>query len=135
VRECADIVTCDILRLDRQTGERTPVEALGELSPVAIAPDERGIALGTSVAPGGDVLVVEVRSPGDRRWAMFDTATGRLRELTDLAIAQPVIWNADVSFAAFLAGSSLAVYDRAAQDVVAVDTVSLRAIGPAPSGW
>ena len=137
VRECADIVACEVLRLDRQTGERTPVEGLGELSPVAIAPDERGIALGTSVAPGGDVLVVEVRSPGERRWAMFDTATvtGRLPELTDLAIAQPVIWNADVSFAAFLAGSSLAVYDRAAQDVVAVDTVSLRAIGPAPSGW
>ena len=135
VRECADIVTCDILRLDRQTGERTPVEALGELSPVAIAPDERGVALGTSVAPGGDVLVVEVRSPGDRRWAMFDTATGRLRELTDLAIAQPVIWNTDASFAAFLADSRLAVYDRAAEDVVAVDTVSLRAIGPAPSGW
>ncbi len=137
VRECADIATCDILRLDRQTGERTPVEGLGELSPVAIAPDERGVALGTSVAPGGDVLVVEVRSPGERRWAMFDTTTvtGRLPELTDLAIAQPVIWNADASFAAFLAGSSLAVYDRAAQDVVAVDTVSLRAIGPAPIGW
>ncbi len=137
VRECTAIVTCDVLRLDRQTGERTPVEGLAELSPIAIAPDERGVALGTSVAPGGDVLVIEVRSPDGPRWAMFDTstATGRLPELTDLAIAQPVIWNADASFAAFLAVSSLAVYDRAAQDVVAIDTAPLRAIGPAPSDW
>ncbi len=132
VHECADIATCDILRLDRRTGERTPVDGLGELSPIAIASHERGAALGTSVAPGGDVLVVEVPSPDGRVWTMFDAATGALTPLTDLAIDQPVIWNDDASFAAFLAGSSLVVYDRAAQEVVAVDTVPLRAIGPAP---
>ncbi len=135
VRECADIVTCDILRLDRQTGERTPLAGLGELSPVAITLDERGVALGTSVAPGGDVVMVEVRAPGGPVWSMYDTTTGTATELTDLAIGQPVIWNADASFAAFLAGSNLVVYDRAAQDVVAVDTAPLRAIGPAPSDW
>jgi hypothetical protein len=132
VRECADIATCDILRLDRRTGERTPVDGLGDLSPVAIVSDERGAALGTSVAPGGEVLMVEVPSPDGQVWTMFDAATGALTQLTDLAIDQPVVWNDDASFAAFLADSSLAVYDRASQQVVAVDTVPLRAIGPAP---
>ncbi len=64
VRKCADIDTCDITRVDRRSGARsTPDGGFGADSHPT-ARTARTPALGTSVSPDGDVLLVKL--PGGR---------------------------------------------------------------------
>jgi hypothetical protein len=142
VRECTTIDACDVVRVDRGTGDRSAVDAaFGPDAPLA-APWPPGAALGTSVSPDGGVALVQI--PVDstdaaadtavvETWAFVDTAQGSLTIVDDFDSGQPVVWSADSRFAAVLAGSDLYVFDREAGDLVPLSTRRFRAIGSAAS--
>jgi hypothetical protein len=135
VRKCDGIDTCQVTRVDRRSGARsTPDGGFGADSHPTAA---LGPALGTSVSPDGDVLLVNATVASDAAaggtWAFADTARGRLTVIDGFDAGQPVVWSADSNFAAVLADSNLFVFDRAAGELVPLSTPRLRAIGSAAS--
>jgi hypothetical protein len=140
VRECDDAMTCSVVRIDRSTGERTAPDLGIDPQASVRGAQARGSALGSSVSPDGEVLVVQVRvtttdpdgtASSDDEWFFVDSATGRATAISRFHATQPVVWNSAGTFAAVLAGSTVQIYDRAAGELVPLDAASLVAIGPA----
>lgn len=150
VRECDDVAECALIRVNRATGQRDVVAGFaGPDSLPGATPVERGAALATSVAPGGEVVValvdvvsVVVDDTGttattesatiEQMWAFVDLIAGTVTVVPDLDARQPVIWSPDAGHAVVLAETQLQVYDRAAATLVALDIDPVVAIGPAP---
>ena len=136
VRECTEVTACDVTRIDRRTGVRSSSDGGIDADDLTTASTVRGTALGTSVSPDGDVLLVQLTNVSpegttDTSWFFADTTTQRLTAIDDLQPDQPVIWSADSSFAAVLADTNLLVFDRAAGELVPLSAPKLRAIGQA----
>ena len=144
VRKCSDIDTCDVTRVDRQSGARSTTDGGFDPESLSAASSPLGAGLGTSVSPDGEVLLVRLPvattgSAGDTPavdgWFLADTARGRLTFVDAFDAGQPVIWSADSNFAAVLADSTLLVFDRAAGELVPLSAPRIRAIGSAASPW
>lgn len=143
VRKCGDVTTCELVRIDRRSGDRTP--SFNGFEPALSAPTRgRQATLGTSISPDGGVLLVRLGMTGIGsvpattdvdQWHLADTELGTLTPIENFDPSQPVIWNADSTFAALRADSGMFVFDRAAGELVALTTDRLRAIGPTPPGW
>lgn len=143
VRECADVATCSIIRIDRGSGVRAAVTGpLATESGFGAATTDRGASLATSVSPDGSVLVTRLpavttgrdgEAEVDEVWAFADTASGQVTFVDDLDTTQPVIWAADGQFAVVLADSTLRLFDRAAGRLVTLGLPSVNAIGSSPA--
>ncbi len=142
VRECADIDTCEVSRVERRTGDRSTPDGGFDPEYLRVASSPVGAALGTSVSPDGDVLLVELPvastdlsgdTPAVDGWFLADTARGRLTFIDGFNGDQPVVWSADSNFAAVLADSTLLVFDRATGELVPLSAPRLRAMGSATS--
>ena len=144
VRECDDLTTCSILRIDRGGGTRVALAGpFGPDSALQSVATDRGAALSTSVSPDGAVLLtrlpnVSTDADGEievnEAWAFADTASGQVTVVDDFDVAQPVVWAADGQFAAVLADSTLWLFDRAAGRLLALGLPSVAAIG-ASTTW
>ena len=102
VRECTEVTACDVTRIDRRTGVRSSSDGGINTDDLTTASTVRGTALGTSVSPDGDVLLVQLTNVSpegttDTSWFFADTTTQRLTAVDDLQPDQPVIWSADSS--------------------------------------
>jgi hypothetical protein len=152
VRECSDVATCTLVRVDRSTASRRDVAIAGfdVMDGVAVA-GPNGAALATSVSPDGTVFLVELAAApddaggdvsGDPRYLLVDTTAGRTTVIAGFNAAQPIVWNADSTFAALLSGESthslnmaITVFDRASDTFEQLTTPPMRAIAAAPTGW
>lgn len=128
-RECDEVLTCGVVRIDRDTGERSPVDD----PTLASAPLYQEILQlsGRTVSPDGDVVFVQV-SPNALAWAIVDVAAGVTVEVPGPRDASSVVWSDDSRFAVYLSGGQLRVYDRAAGALTTVgDMPDLRAFAEA----
>ncbi len=138
VRECDTVVDCTIVRIDRQSAERSEVDLAAPLTDSLGAVDgARSGALGSTVSPDGNVIVSQLDAVRGGlepvlQTVLLDVATGAVTFVDGRSDDQPIVWNDDSTFAALLVGSIVHVYDRAADDVVELDGPRIRAIGPAP---
>ena len=156
VRECDHSSMCVVLRVERATGQRTAVSSPPSLDAAfGIDTDDPPVALmGTTVSPGGDVVVVrmpvlrgddsdpaastsENTGSGETAsvepvWVAVDITTGQFIRLDDLNGDAPLVWNAEATAAATLIGGQLVVIDRVSAGVWAMDGVgSLSALAGA----
>jgi hypothetical protein len=97
----------------------------------------RGAALGTTVSPDGDVLVSRAAASSGgpnptMQTVLLDTRTDNATFVDGHTADQPLVWNADSTFAALLVGPAVEVYDRAGDRTIELDGARIRAIGPAP---
>ena len=125
-------------RIDRTSDVRTPVSTgtafLDALGPVDAY---RGAALGTTVSPDGDVLVSRAAALNGgleptMQTVLVDIRTGDVTFVDAHTEDQPLVWNADSTFAALLVGPAVEVYDRAGDRTIELAGARIRAIGPAP---
>jgi hypothetical protein len=140
VRECASVLECALVRIDRTTDAHVPVSGnevvLDNLSNVD---GYRGVALGSTVSPDGDVVVssLAVLDGGlepAMRTVLFDVRSGEVTFVDGLHYdEQPVVWNDASTFAALLVDSEVRVYDRAAGRTIGLAGSRVNAIGPGPS--
>ena len=138
VRECESVVDCAVTRIDRTADARTPVSTnTALLDSLGAVNTYRGGALGTTVSPDGDVLVsrsavVNGGLEPTKLTVLLDIRTGNATFVDGHTDDQPLVWNADSTFAALLVGPAVEVYDRAGDRSIELDGARLRAIGPAP---
>jgi hypothetical protein len=138
VRECDSVVDCVVTRIDRTSNARTPVStSTALLDGLGAVETYRGAALGTTVSPDGDVLVsrAAVLNGGlepTLQTVLFDIRTGDATFVEAHTDDQPLVWNAESTFAALLVGTVVEVYDRAGDRTIELDGARVRAIGPAP---
>ena len=128
-RECDEFLTCGVVRIDRASGERAPVDD----PTLAGAPLYQEILRlsGRTVSPDGDVVFVQV-SPNALGWAIIDLAAGVTVDVPGPRDASSVVWSDDSRFAVYLSGGRLRVYDRAAGSIAALHGVpDLRAFAEA----
>ena len=110
-RECDEVLSCRIVRIDRVSGARIPVDVLGLETATA---DPAGLAtFGQTVSPDGDVVFVQV-SANSLAWLMIDLAAGTVLEVPGPGRVTPIVWSNDSQYAAYVSGDILRVYDRAA---------------------
>ena len=136
-RECDSLADCVVVRIDRATDARSPVDINPVIADSLGAASARGAALGSTVSPDGDVLVSQLPAVNgglepELQTVLLDIVTGQLTFVDLHANDQPVVWNDASSFAALLVESTVHVYDRAANDTVTLDGARLRSIGPDP---
>ena len=129
VRECDESLGCTTARLDRATGERTAIRTTGVPSADGHdGPD--GFPLDGSMSPDGDVVLARFRSVGTasdpptvvEKWFLFDLATDNSTGIPEPDENQPIIWNDDSSYAAFVADGNVRLYERATNTIIEVDT-------------
>lgn len=131
VRECDEQLVCGVFRVDRSSGDRTPM-----VHPVLVASgaaQSNAAPTGHSVSPDGDVVIVRTDG-GARELTLLDTTTGSTVRSANIESLTPVIWSADSMYAAFLSDDVLRLYDRASSALRTIDTVvDLKAIAAVPS--
>jgi hypothetical protein len=138
VRECESVVDCPVIRIDRTTDTRTLVSTgTAVLDTLGAVDATRGAALGTTVSPDGDVLVSRAAALSGgleptMQTVLVDIRTGDVTFVDAHVDDQPVVWNAESTFAALLVGPVVEIYDRAGDRTVGLDGARIRAIGPAP---
>ncbi len=131
-RECDEVLACQVVRVDRANGERTPVS-----HPAVVgAPGFQNPGVtGSSVSPDGGVVFVQAASNG-LGWSIVDVVSGLSVEAPGPQDASSVVWSADSRFAVYLSGGRLRLYDRAAGSLTVLsDLPSLRgftAVRPLP---
>lgn len=143
VRECGELLACRLEVIDRESGERTPVGSDSVLDFAEAATEERDVSLAGSMSPDagiamvslGDLAVVDADGEqSDETWGVVDLATSDVITIDAPDTGQPIIWNADSSYAAFASGGSILLYERSTRSVIEVtgvaDVRSLAAIGP-----
>ena len=129
VRECDAVRTCTTSKLDRATGELTPITGSAIVDADAID-DERDASLIGSMSPDGDVVLAQfetVRADGAEavvKWALFDLGAGTATNVAQPSEGQPLIWNDDSSYAVFVADDALFVYERSTASVISVDAAT-----------
>jgi hypothetical protein len=116
VRECDELSTCSVVRVDRADDSRTVLpESLGLLSATAIDSQNPPVGLvGTGVAPGGDLAVV----PTGGGWMLVDMVDGPFATLENLDGDAPFVWSADGTSAVTVIGADLVVVGRDGTAVV-----------------
>ena len=138
VRECESVDDCVVTRIDRTSDARTPVStSTAVLDSLGAVDAYRGAALGSTVSPDGDVLVSRAAALNGgldptMQTVLLDSQTGDVTFVDGHTDDQPLVWNADSTFAALLVGPVVEVYDRAGDRTIALDGARIRAIGPAP---
>lgn len=143
VRECDDLTTCRLVRIDRGGGTRAAVAGPFETDPgFGAVTTDRGASLATSVSPDGTVFVTrltDISTDPDgetevvERWAFVDTVSGALTFLDDFDGDQPVVWSADGQFAVVLADSTLQLFDRSTGRLLGLGLPTATAIGALPA--
>jgi hypothetical protein len=133
VRECDESLACGVWRVDRRSGERTPVTD----SVIVAANADRGLIgiTGSTVSPDGAVVVVRSEVDGDESWVIVDTVDGRQIAVPGVGGSTPMLWSADSSAAVYLSGDHLRLFDRAAGTVVdlseQLEIPRLKSVSPA----
>jgi hypothetical protein len=131
VRECDEQLVCGVYRLDRSSGDRTPV-----INPalLAAAAAQSNIApTGQSVSPDGDVALIGADDRA-REATFLDTTTDSTVRTASVEVSTPVIWSADSRYAVFLSDDVLRLYDRASAALRTIDTVlDLQTIAEVPA--
>lgn len=111
VRECDVALVCGEYRVDRFSGERTPIDN-PQLRAALV--DEGLVGLtGTTVSPDGQVVAVRSELDGDPGWVMIDLADGSASKVPGLGGSSPVIWSDDSAASVYLSGDHLRIFDRA----------------------
>ncbi len=107
-RECDEVLACGVVRVDRATGERRPID-----DPVLVgAPFQTDADLaGSTVSPDGDVAFVRTSRNG-LSWSFVDLAAGTAVPAPGPQKSTSLVWSADGRFAAYLSGDRLQVFDR-----------------------
>ena len=138
VRECESVADCTVTRIDRTTNARTPVSTSTALLDALGAVDAyRGAVLGTTVSTRRRrprvALAASSGGPNPTmQTVLLDTRTDNATFVDGHTADQPLVWNADSTFAALLVGPAVEVYDRAGDRTIELDGARIRAIGPAP---
>lgn len=130
VRECDANRSCTTSVLDRSTGESAVIE--GSPAGADAVNDARDASLVGSMSPDGQVVLAEFRSVGTgtdpptiaEKWALFDLVSGSATSVIEPSQGQPIVWNADSSYAAFVADDRLYLYERSTASVIEVTGTS-----------
>ncbi len=118
VRECArDDDDCRPTRIDRATGDRSPVDGPVNADAQAAFDNGFGLIVENTVSPDGDVLIGPT-SDGPVNWIVTDLDTGSTVDIGSIRTGSRIVWTPDSSHAVFQTGDVLFVYDRAAGQVV-----------------
>lgn len=129
VRECEVQPSCDLVRIERDTGARTRVPA----SAVELVLPGRGSlgSLGETVAPDGQAALVR-RSPNALTWVVVDLARSAHVRVPGPKDASPVVWSEDGRYVVWLSEATIHIYDRDSESLVVLDEVpALRAFAAA----
>ena len=114
-RECDEVLACAVVRIDRPTGDRIPVD-----DPQIVASDDLGFTVfelaGTSVSPDGEVVFVRAPRSG-LSWSIVDLASGATTGIDGPASGTTIVWSADSRYAVFLSANELQIFDRTAASV------------------
>lgn len=122
-RECDEVFVCEVVRIDRATGERS-TPPVAELANVPSTSNRSFGSTGASVSPDGDVLLVQT-SANSLGWSMIDVAAGTVLGVPGPAVSSPVVWSDDSRYAVYLSGERLRVFDR--------DASQLKELGQVPA--
>jgi hypothetical protein len=143
VRECDETSSCTVLRIDRRSAARVALPPLaGFDQAVGIDVSDPPIELmGCSVAPGGDVAVVQVpatlvdeaAATDEFAWVLTDVTNGSFFAIDGMQGKVPMVWSEDASAAATLVGVDLVVIERGSGETVKVEGLgSLAALAARP---
>jgi hypothetical protein len=118
VRECEVQPSCDLVRIERDTGTRTLVPTA---SVELVLPGRGSLgSLGETVAPDGQAALVR-RSPNALTWVVVDLARSAHVRVPAPKDASPVVWSADGRYVVWLSESTIHLYDRDSESLVMLD--------------
>jgi hypothetical protein len=125
VRECDGQLACTLLRVERSSGDRAPVESKTAIVFATGIGAPRDVSLDGSVSPDGDVVLVEY--PGiagePSNWALFDLRSGLSALIPPPLEGQPVFWNADSTYATLAVEGAIILFERASATTIVVEGI------------
>ncbi|MGA9276355.1 hypothetical protein, partial [Ilumatobacter sp.] len=142
VRECDERLNCAAFVVDRETGERTD-SGLDPLAFATGASTDRAVSLIGSMSPDGRVALINFASTGTAsdppepvdKWFFFDLETGNPVGAQQPDDGQPIVWNTAGTYAAYVAGDEVVVYEHSTGRFLTVPgtdgTRSLTQVDPA----
>lgn len=138
--ECDEVLACAVVAIDRESGARRPLAVERPLDPRFLR--SIGIIGTESVAPGGDLAMVQVVNPADRSSGqptigVLDLDTGEVSEIGPAQDIDQAAWSPDGTLLFYIRGGKPVAYDHAtgevhtlAAELLAVESFGTRPVSP-----